>query len=133
MSSALTLVKYYNEKSFVVKDKQFVMGISMGGFATWDIITRHSDDFAAAVPICGGCDATKAETLINVPVYTFHGALDPLVSPEGTQTMVKNIKDAGGDKIIYVEYADGYHDIWNDALSTEGLAEWINSKSLADR
>ena len=41
----------------------------MGGFGTWDAIMRHEEIFAAAVPICGGADPTKAEILKDMPGY----------------------------------------------------------------
>jgi predicted peptidase len=38
----------------VDEDRVYVMGLSMGGMATFDLLARHPDRFAAAVPICGG-------------------------------------------------------------------------------
>jgi predicted peptidase len=32
--------------------RQYVTGISMGGFATWDIAVRFPERFAAVVPSC---------------------------------------------------------------------------------
>lgn len=132
LSTAHKLIKYYYNLGMVDPDRIYVMGISMGGYGTWDSITRNPDLFAAAVPICGGADTSKAALLTNVPVKTFHGTLDPLISVEGTRAMVQAIKDAGGTKIDYTEYEDGYHDIWNRALSTEGLADWIMSQKRSD-
>ncbi|MEI6899558.1 MAG: dienelactone hydrolase family protein, partial [Bacteroidota bacterium] len=57
----------------------YVMGLSMGGFGTWDIISRFPGKFAAAVPICGGGDENQADRLIKTPIWAFHGSLDPLV------------------------------------------------------
>ena len=37
-------------------NRVYVTGLSMGGFATWDILQREPDKFAAAMPVCGGAD-----------------------------------------------------------------------------
>ena len=34
----------------------YITGLSMGGFGTFDALSRHPDLFAAAVPVCGGGD-----------------------------------------------------------------------------
>ena len=43
------------QKEFHIDAKRlYITGLSMGGFGTWDILARHPDRFAAAIPICGG-------------------------------------------------------------------------------
>ncbi|MEL7364118.1 MAG: PHB depolymerase family esterase, partial [Bacteroidota bacterium] len=32
----------------------YVTGLSMGGYATWDLVMHFPDRFAAAAPVCGG-------------------------------------------------------------------------------
>lgn len=133
LTAAHKLIKYYYNLGMVDTDRIYVMGMSMGGYGTWDSIMRYPDLFAAAVPICGGVDPTKAESLKDMPIKTFHGTLDPIIPVNGTRTMVQAIKDAGGTKIEYTEYEQGYHDVWNQAMSSSGLAEWMMSQKLSDR
>ena len=35
-------------------NRYYVTGLSMGGYATWDLLVRHPEIFAAAMPLCGG-------------------------------------------------------------------------------
>ena len=109
------------------------MGMSMGGYGTWDLLCRYTDVFAAGVPICGGVDLTYAEALKDMPIRTFHGTLDPVIPVVGTRAMVAAIKEAGGTKIEYTEYPEGYHDVWNQAMSSEGLTDWLLDNKLSDR
>ena len=45
-------------KEFPIDPKRvYVTGVSMGGSATWDLVSRRPELFAAAVPVCGGVDA----------------------------------------------------------------------------
>jgi predicted peptidase len=62
-------------------ERIYITGMSMGGFATWDAITRYPGFFAAAAPVCGGGDTSKAFMLKDFPVWAFHGGKDKLVKP----------------------------------------------------
>ncbi len=117
----------------VDKERIYASGISMGGFGTWDLIVRYPNTFAAAIPVCGGADPSKAERLVNMPIYTFHGDSDWDVPVQGTRAMVEAIKAAGGDKITYTEYAGMGHAIWEDAFGTPGLYDNLFQHKLSDR
>jgi predicted peptidase len=36
-------------------NRQYITGLSMGGYGTWDMITRFPNRFAAAIPMSAGC------------------------------------------------------------------------------
>ena len=133
LATALKLLESLKGEYNVDSDRIYSTGLSMGGFATWDLLVRHTDLFAAAIPVCGGADYRYAERLIDVPIYTFHGLQDPTVPYIGTERMVTEILDAGGEKIHYVTYPDQQHLIWEQAFATEGLFEWLLSQRLSDR
>ena len=115
------------------RDRVYVMGLSMGGYATWDLISRHPNVFAAAMPICGGADPSKAEILKSIPIHTFHGAEDPTVPVQGTRNVCEAIKAAGGTKLTYTEYEGVGHNSWDLACSAEGMVKWMLSNRLSDR
>ena len=52
-----------DEKNQVDPNRIYVMGLSMGGYGTWDAIQRRPGFFAAAVPICGGGDLNFGKRL----------------------------------------------------------------------
>ena len=98
------------------KDRAYISGISMGGYTTWDLISRDdSDMFAAAVPICGVGDPTKIENAKDIPIRTFHGSLDTVIDPNATRLMYKEMRKYGN--ITFTEYADEEHPCWNSAYS----------------
>ena len=53
MSLVLELLPSLEKSLPINPSRIYVIGLSMGGFGTWDIAARHPDWFAAAVPICG--------------------------------------------------------------------------------
>lgn len=129
MKKVVSLVEYYSAFDYVDSSKIYVIGISMGGLGAWDLLARHSDLFAAGVPICGAGPIDAVDVLKNVPVYAFHGKKDTSVPFEiSTPKMVEAIKAAGGSKIEYVELDDG-HMIWDTAIEYNGLETWLFSQS----
>ncbi len=101
----------------------YVTGISMGGFATWDLISRYPDRFAAAIPVCGGIDPTYMDALKGFPIRTFHAKDDGTVSCVGTAKADKLLREHGD--FLYTEYPDGGHLIWDRAYATPGLKDWL--------
>lgn len=113
------------EKEFPIdKTREYVTGLSMGGYGSWDAIVRHPQRFAAAVPVCGGCDLSKAKSIAHVPTWTFHGAKDGAVKVEHSRDIVAALKEAGG-KPKYTEYPDVGHDSWNGAYKDRDMYEWL--------
>ena len=113
------------QKEFSIDPKRlYITGLSMGGYGTWDIITRNPDLFAAAVPICGGGDPAQAEKFAKLPIWVFHGGKDPVVRPERSREMVEAIKKAGGEP-KYTEYPDVGHNSWVKAYQDADMIAWL--------
>jgi len=128
MTAAVELLDHVIANYSINTDRQYVTGLSMGGFGTWDILMRYPDRFAAAIPYCGGADPSKAASLVNVPIQTFHDTTDPTVPCAGTRAMVEAIKAAGGTLIEYTETSRHGHNVWNPGVQTPGLATWFFSQ-----
>lgn len=107
------------------KNRVYAMGVSMGGFGTWDLIMRHPDRFAAALPMCGGADPAKAEVIKDMPIYTFHGSEDATVPVNATRSMVTALEVAGSTSIRYEELAGEGHNIQIGILSRIEVINWL--------
>ncbi|MDB5047818.1 MAG: phospholipase/carboxylesterase [Fibrobacteres bacterium] len=113
------LIKYHIDTNRV-----YVAGLSMGGYATWDILMRYPKRFAAAIPICGAGDTAKAALLKAIPIWAFHGDADKTVPVEGSRQMIAAIRKAGGAP-VYTEYPGVDHGSWGPALQEPKLADWL--------
>ena len=106
------------KKNQVDTSRIYVLGLSMGGYGTWDAIQRRPDFFAAAVPICGGGDKSMAKDIAQVPVWVFHGEKDPVIDVSRSRDMVNSMKAAGGNP-KYTEVKGRGHnshvDVWNNS------------------
>lgn len=125
LQAAVELLDYVIDNYSINTDRQYVTGLSMGGFGTWDLLMRYPDRFAAAIPYCGAADPKQAANLVNIPIWTFHDTTDGIVPAKGTQDIVKAIKEAGGTLITYTETAQYGHDVWTPGSKTEGLFDWL--------
>lgn len=117
----------------VDEDRVYVMGLSMGGFATWDLLARHSELFAAAMPICGAGDPSKVDLFKDIPIRTFHGSVDDTVPPTGTREMTRALRDAGAEDFSYIEFPGIGHWSWDLACSYPGIGKWMFSQNRKDR
>ncbi len=106
----------------------YLSGVSMGGFAVWDLIARYPDMFAAAVPICGGGDENQAPRCAHVPVWAFHSVNDWGIKVIRTRHMIDAIRKAGGAP-KYTEYRGLGHFSWNKAYSEADLFPWMFAQS----
>jgi predicted peptidase len=117
------------EKEFSIDlDREYISGMSMGGAGTWYSLVYAPQRFAAAVPVCGGGDTSKARVFDRIPIWTFHEVDDPTVPVHFTQDLVKAIRAVGGQKLKYTEYpaSMGYgHESWKPAAKNPELHRWV--------
>lgn len=124
MRKVLELTDALRKEFSIDAGRFYVSGISMGGYATWDILCRKPDMFAAGVPICGGGDPTKVTPMAKVPVWAFHSDDDKAVTVDRTRAMIKAMKDAGGSP-KYTEYTGLGHNSWTKAYAEPDLLPWL--------
>jgi predicted peptidase len=126
----LDLIDQISKEFPIDESRIYITGVSMGGYGTWDLLARFPKKFAAAVPVCGGGDKTTAHKLKDIPIWAFHGALDPTVMPRQSREMIQAIQKAGG-KPGYTEYPDIKHDSWVQAYQEPHLLPWLFKQNNA--
>ena len=123
------------QNEFSVDSKRFyVTGQSGGGFGTYAFIIGNPGLFAAAAPVCGTGDTTKAGRIAKIPIWIFHGDQDGLVPVRKSREMFEALKRAGGEP-KYTEYKGVKHNSWDKAYATEEFWEWLfeQKKGWTDR
>ena len=103
----------------------YITGISMGGYGTWDMIIRYPDVFAAAVPICGAGDSSKAEVMKDIPIWAFHGDVDPIVPVSGVRKMMEAFRAINSNNFNLTVYENTYHDAWTSTYRNEDVMKWM--------
>ena len=115
-------------KEYADENKIYLMGVSMGGYATWQLAMSMPEYFAAIVPICGGGMYWNAERLINVPIWAFHGQKDVTVHLEESKKMVDAVNRYGGNAMLTI-YPEAGHDAWSDTYRNMEVFEWMLSQT----
>jgi len=113
------------------EQRQYLTGLSMGGYGSWDLAMRMPKRFAAVAPVCGGGDEKNAELLKDVTIWAWHGDADNAVPVERSRKMIAAIKAAGGkdDALKYTELAGVGHDSWTAAYNgKDNLLPWMFGK-----
>ncbi|MEM0962622.1 MAG: T9SS type A sorting domain-containing protein [Bacteroidota bacterium] len=81
-------------------DRVYAVGLSLGGHATWDFVSRYPERFAAAVPMSGRGFPSQADDLANMPVWAFTGETDGVVAASQTRRVIQAMEDLGRD-VVY--------------------------------
>ncbi|MCO4291935.1 alpha/beta hydrolase-fold protein [Solitalea sp. MAHUQ-68] len=124
------LLKAYIAQDKVDTKRIYVMGLSMGGMGTFELLWRNPKTFAGAIPICGGANPKTAKKYAKkTAVWIFHGAKDNVVPPDFSRTMYKALQDAKA-KVKYTEYPEAEHNSWDNTFAEPGLLSWLFSQSL---
>jgi predicted peptidase len=107
--------------------RQYLTGLSMGGYGTWSLAEAYPDRWAAIVPICGGVREKPedvAKKIKDIPCWCFHGDADAAVKVEKSRELIEALKKDGA-KPKYTEYPGVGHNSWDKAYGTEELWVWL--------
>lgn len=105
-------------------ERIYLMGNSMGGYGSWQLAISMPEVFAALVPICGGGMYWDAGRLKKIPVWAFHGDIDPTVFPEESVKMVEAVNKKGGCAKLTL-YPDTKHDSWTPTFNNAEVFTWL--------
>lgn len=104
-------------------------GLSLGGMGAWLLGTQAPSRFASVVPICGSVPPragfpAAVGALKDVPVWAFHGVLDPVIPVRHTLALVEALKRAGGRPRLTL-FPDVGHRAWDPAYADPELKAWF--------
>lgn len=127
-SSAMTMLMSLTDHillQYPVANKQvYVMGLSMGGMGTFELVRRKPGVFAAAIPICGGAHPATAKQLRKTNWWVFHGAKDDVVLPVFSENMVAALKKAKAS-VQFTLYPNANHNSWDPAFAEPNFLKWL--------
>lgn len=130
MKLLLSLTNNLQTRYKIKKGQVYVMGLSMGGMGTFEVVRRKPGFFAAAVPICGGADPSTAMALKKTKWWIFHGGKDDIVLPQFSDKMQAALKKAGA-AVKYTVYPEANHNSWDPAFNEPELLSWLFAQRLA--
>ena len=105
----------------------YVLGQSMGGAGTWNVITNRPQFFAAALICCGSISTEDGTGSLDTPLWNFHGDSDKTVPVSVSRERIAARRKAGG-RPLSTEYAGVDHNVWEWAFTEPALAQWMFSQ-----
>jgi predicted peptidase len=106
----------------------YLIGMSMGGFGTWELANRMPDRFAAISPMCGGANVKWADQLSKIPTWVFHGTADRQIPISRSEVMVKALEKLKAE-VIFTRLINQGHDI-SKQFNNDELYTWLLKHSL---
>jgi predicted peptidase len=125
----LELIAFLENEYQIDEERIYLLGQSLGGAGVWDLVSKHPDRFAAAVPVCGFGNIELVERAREVPIWAFHGELDTTVPVQRSRELVSLLRELEGN-IRYTEYSEVGHASWIRAFAEPELPNWLFSQSL---
>lgn len=127
---ALELVQTLSGELPIDTRRLYVMGQSMGGAGTWNMIAHRPDAFAAAVICCGSRTPDDVTPARRMPMWVFHGDADQTVPVAVSRDRVAALRKTGGLP-LYTEYAGVDHNVWGWAFTEPQLPDWLFARRRA--
>ncbi len=120
------LLNKLRQEECLDKKRLYVMGLSMGGMGTFELVYRRPKTFAAAVPICGGMDTENYNKKARkTQFWVHHGADDSVVSVKESRAAVARLRELGYRDVKYSEYPGVNHNSWDQAFTDPELYPWL--------
>jgi len=100
-------------------------GVSSGGWGVWELIMRHPDLFAGAVPTACGTpqQLQRLSALKHTPVWSFVNAGDRMDTAP-MQIAIHAVKSVGGSMAFTETSAQG-HNAWRPAMEDYHCFQWM--------
>ncbi|MGM9803960.1 MAG: alpha/beta hydrolase-fold protein [Muribaculaceae bacterium] len=114
------------------KERIYIVGHSMGGIGTLDMIASHPDVFAAAISFCGTINPMRFTTNHEVPLMLYHNIDDNIIPVEGSIYTFQRLSWLNNE-VIYSEGKSGGHICWSEAVKNTQLLSWLFSHTLSNR
>ena len=120
----LDLVKEIVNLDYVDKNKVTGSGISMGGYAIYQVMQCLPNLFNKAIVCCGGGMYWNSGRIKNIKFRIFHGEKDVAVYPEEAIRMTNRLKEALADVTLTL-YPDCDHNCWDKTYSNYDNLKWL--------
>jgi predicted esterase len=102
--------------------KIYIMGLGKGAAGAWSFAVAYPDLIAAAIPIGGYGEVSRACKMKDVPVWAFHKK--SATANNSTTSMVRALQKCNS-QVLYNEYTDG----WSNLVDDRNVFDWMLAQS----
>lgn len=116
--------EYVYHLPFTDPARFYSSGVSMGGYAAYQLMMSRPHLFAAGMICCGGGMYWNAARLKDIPLLAFHGLLDETVLHRESVIMTESVNRSGGHAKL-VTFPECDHNCWDKAYGSEENFKWL--------
>jgi predicted peptidase len=122
---------YWFERISYDENRVYLWGNSMGAYASWDLMQRYPDKYAAAVIVAGCGDIAFAPQLAKNNIWIHHGDIDTTVPYSGNKKMYDAlVANGAGDNVKFTDYPGKGHSIFTAVGQNMTVVEWMFAQTL---
>lgn len=120
----VSLLHTYIEHGVADAAKVYILGGSMGGTGTWNMLSNHPELFAAAMPVAGNPTGLNVEAVSRTPVFTVMGTADKIMKISDVETFLKDMDGYGAEYKLNIEDGWTHEDVCKNSYTAERLS-WV--------
>jgi predicted peptidase len=107
--------------------RQYLTGLSYGGYGTWYMASKYPDRFAAIVPVVGygHPDSMQPIAAAKLPIWCFAGGRDGGVHPKYFYPAFNRLEALGHKDFRFTIEADMGHDVWARTYAGNDVYDWL--------
>lgn len=144
LENIIEVVNGLIEEGKVDRNRVYIVGHSMGGQGTWNLLRKAPELFAAAITMAprvieDQVELDDLEKLKDLPVWLFHAESDPVNLVSGSRDRYNKLIELGNENVKYTELTDDemksfgigygspfeYHATNVVMVNTPGVIEWL--------
>ncbi len=120
----VSLLQTYIDRGAADAAKVYILGGSMGGTGTWNMLSNHPGFFAAAMPVAGNPTGLNAEAVSQTPLFTVMGTADKIMQISNVQTFLADMDSYDAEYKFNIEEGWTHEDVCTKSYTTERL-NWL--------
>ena len=127
------ILDWVQERFVFDTNRIYVIGMSMGGYGTFQYVGTYPDRVAAAMAFCGGSNLRDHCGLNKVPLWIIHGTADRAVGVAESQKVVNAMKACGKTDLLRFDKFTGInHSQLAKMFYIPETYEWLFKHSKSD-
>lgn len=127
-------VEWVKEHYPIDSNRISVVGMSLGGFGTFELSTKYYDKIAAGMMLCGGNTNDQYCGLTKMPFWIMHGTADKPVPISRSNSIVSAMAECGDtSRLIYTKLEGEGHSFPAKLFYLTETYQWLTSHSLKDK
>ncbi len=122
--AVVSLLQTYIDRGAADASKVYILGGSMGGTGTWNMLSNHPGFFAAAMPVAGNPSGLDARNVAQTPLFTVMGTADRIMKISNVQTFLAAMDSYHAEYKFNIEEGWTHENVCENSYTAERL-NWL--------